>query len=953
MSVLERLASPLRSRDAAARLRAVKKHPAEDAGTLAELARSDPDARVRREAVRRLEAPRVLLELRETAGDEEARRLARGRSESLLVKIAADDRDLGESERALALLAPLRAIAEVACRARFVSVREQAALRLTGSDEGASEREAALAVVAGRAEDPSLRGRALAAIGSESGLCQVALSGGEREAALAAVRRLEDPELLLRVAGSGAPKSVRRLADRRARERLPPEHPFSLREREAALAERLDRLTEVGPASDDRGTLLAEAEAVAATGPVAAALRDRLEALRRGRERPLDRGRLLVPEPAEPEAPPKPAPVRLPEAAAVLLERLEDEDSILSLAEVEAAEREAERLLPDFRPGAPPRARFEAAVRAARERAFAQRRQRIHEFELAEIGDQAVSLADSLAGSPSGVQLAKGRRELARLNRRFEKLSAAAGAGAERFRAAAARADAALAAGEGAREERTKRSRERVLALERRLEALETAESLALEEVETALRDLGALRGDQDAWRSAGPARQARFQRLQAALLPRLREAREIREWRRWSNLEEQPVLIRRARALLEVEDLRQVDRELGEIERAWHEVRHADRDRGQELWEEWEQVRGQLLERVAPLREDAERTLDGKVNRLRELVARAEELAEAVDPRQAGAMRELMAEWRGPAKGVGKRSAPLWKRFRAANDRYFGEVKAARKAWITELSANIPVREALIARARDIPGSADPDAVRSAVRGLMDEWKAAPPVPRKRGDRLWKEFREVCDAARDRARGGGAPEQAAAAPPSEAETALSARVAEVAALPAGERAHAAEPVWQEYRKLPGPGTAVAAALTEALREAFRRSPESFSGTRFDQEALAERLAALLDRIEPLDQRRSRPGADGDPVGIAAQLQEALGGGRAADAGSELREAAAAARGLLERARAAGPALAEPAAGALRRIEETAKRVIARAPEIPEGRSRERRDRGDRRRGRG
>ncbi|MDE3263284.1 MAG: hypothetical protein OYL41_15035, partial [Acidobacteriota bacterium] len=232
MSVLERFASPIKSRDAAVRLKAVQKHPPDDTGTLADLARSDPDARVRKEAVRRLEAPRVLLELTDSAGDDAARRLARSRGEALLVKIAADDRDEGESRRALGLLIPLRAVAEVACRAHFETIRAEALARLTAVPAGEADRDAALATVAGKSAEPVLRSQALEAIASPDGLLQVAVSAEDRESAQAAVRRLEDPELLLTAATGSNSKSVRRLARRRAEERLPPDHPERVQLRE-------------------------------------------------------------------------------------------------------------------------------------------------------------------------------------------------------------------------------------------------------------------------------------------------------------------------------------------------------------------------------------------------------------------------------------------------------------------------------------------------------------------------------------------------------------------------------------------------------------------------------------------------------------------------------------------------------------------------------------------------
>ena len=433
--------------------------------------------------------------------------------------------------------------------------------------------------------------------------------------------------------------------------------------------------------------------------------------------------------------------------------------------------------------------------------------------------------------------------------------------------------------------------------------------------------------------------------------MPRLREARELREWRHWSNLEEQAELIRRARALTEVEDLERVDRELAALERAWHKARHTGRDRGQELWEEWGKAREAVLERIGPLREAAERELGEKLDGLRALVEKAEEIAESADGRRAAEIRALMPEWRQRAKGMGKRSERLWKRFRAANDRYFGELKALRKKRYEEFAANIPIREDLIARAKALFDQTDAETVRTAVRDLMREWKEAPPVPRKEGDRLWEDFRGACDAARDRLReaagdakpDAGAPETT---PRSEADAGLRARIAELAGQPTEERRDAALSLWEEYRRIRRSADRLAreteGAVFGCLREAFEDDPDSFAGTRLDQEQLESRLAELLAEMEALAAPRAPVSSEGGVVDFAEHLQRTLQAGRAADRGAALREDAQAATRILERARAAGPALSGRAIETLKRTDGLARKVIARAPSPEEGRDRPR-----------
>ena len=433
--------------------------------------------------------------------------------------------------------------------------------------------------------------------------------------------------------------------------------------------------------------------------------------------------------------------------------------------------------------------------------------------------------------------------------------------------------------------------------------------------------------------------------------MPRLREARELREWRHWSNLEEQAELIRRARALAEVEDLERADRELAALERAWHKARHTGRDRGQELWEEWGKAREAVLERIGPLREAAERELGEKLDGLRALVEKAEEIAESADGRRAAEIRALMPAWRERAKGMGKRSERLWKRFRAANDRYFTELKAVRKKRYEEFAANIPIREDLIARAKALFEQTDAETVRNAVRDLMREWKESPPVPRKEGDRLWEDFRTACDGARDRLRdaaGNAKPDTRApeTTPRSEADAGLRARIAELAAQPAEEQRDAVLSLWEEYRRVRRSADRLAreteGAVFGCLREAFEKDPGAFVGTRLDQEQLEARLTELLAEMEALAAPRAAVSSEGGVIDFAEHLQRTLLAGKAADRGAALREDAQAATRILERARAAGPALTAPATETLKRIDGLARKVIARAPSLDEVRDRPR-----------
>lgn len=131
-------------------------------------------------------------------------------------------------------------------------------------------------------------------------------------------------------------------------------------------------------------------------------------------------------------------------------------------------------------------------------------------------------------------------------------------------------------------------------------------------------------------------------------------------------------------------------------------------------------------------------------------LVAEAEALSSSTDwGPTAGAYRELMRRWKdaGPApKGVDDQ---LWKRFRAAQDVFFGARDAANEATDREFAENAVKKEALLAEAEALLPVTDLAAAKAAFRDIADRWDAAGKVPRERIKDLEGRMRKVEQAIR------------------------------------------------------------------------------------------------------------------------------------------------------------------------------------------------------------
>ncbi|MGZ4453653.1 MAG: DUF349 domain-containing protein [Nocardioides sp.] len=131
-------------------------------------------------------------------------------------------------------------------------------------------------------------------------------------------------------------------------------------------------------------------------------------------------------------------------------------------------------------------------------------------------------------------------------------------------------------------------------------------------------------------------------------------------------------------------------------------------------------------------------------------LVVEAEALADSTEwGPTAGRYRDLMRQWKaaGPApKGVDDQ---LWKRFRGAQDTFFGAREAANTALDQEFAANAQVKEGLLTEAEALLPVTDLAAAKTAFRDIAERWDAAGKVPRDRIKELEGRMRTVEQAIR------------------------------------------------------------------------------------------------------------------------------------------------------------------------------------------------------------
>lgn len=132
-------------------------------------------------------------------------------------------------------------------------------------------------------------------------------------------------------------------------------------------------------------------------------------------------------------------------------------------------------------------------------------------------------------------------------------------------------------------------------------------------------------------------------------------------------------------------------------------------------------------------------------------LVAEAERLASSRDwAATAGAFKRLMDDWRRAGRAGRSDDDALWARFKGAQDTFFAAKDEVVAAEEQVFSANLVVKQGLIAEAEALLPVQNLDAAKAALRVIQEKWDKAGKVPRADLERTEKALRRVEQAVRD-----------------------------------------------------------------------------------------------------------------------------------------------------------------------------------------------------------
>jgi hypothetical protein len=285
-----------------------------------------------------------------------------------------------------------------------------------------------------------------------------------------------------------------------------------------------------------------------------------------------------------------------------------------------------------------------------------------------------------------------------------------------------------------------------VVLLEQRLAATDLAPAQAAATVQRLIRTISEANalGDLDGLR-------ARLEALTENVGQRREEVKAAREQARTQARDiKERIVVEAEEIAAEATHWKSSGERMRELLDEWKAAPHAERAAEAALWKRLSAARNSFTKRRKAYFATLEAEREEVRIRKEKLVADAEAIAGSADwGPTTSAFRELMRQWKAAGRADRDAEAELWKRFRAAQDKFFtarADVFSAKDAALRE---HATAKQELLEQAQSLLPVSDIRAARSALRGIQERWEQIGAVPRDSREQLESGLRRIEDAVR------------------------------------------------------------------------------------------------------------------------------------------------------------------------------------------------------------
>ena len=192
------------------------------------------------------------------------------------------------------------------------------------------------------------------------------------------------------------------------------------------------------------------------------------------------------------------------------------------------------------------------------------------------------------------------------------------------------------------------------------------------------------------------------------------------------------------------------ITQKIKELQAEWKTIGFAPQKMNTAIFERFRQGCDAFFEKKNAFFKDLKEELNTNLAKKKELVEKAEALMESTDWRSTGdILINLQKQWKEIGTVPRKYSEDLWKRFTSACDHFFEARQAATADVRNEEKANKEEKLGIIDQLKQLAETEGENVIQQ-VKELQQKWSEVGHVPFRDKEKLYKEYRELCDKIYD-----------------------------------------------------------------------------------------------------------------------------------------------------------------------------------------------------------
>jgi hypothetical protein len=234
---------------------------------------------------------------------------------------------------------------------------------------------------------------------------------------------------------------------------------------------------------------------------------------------------------------------------------------------------------------------------------------------------------------------------------------------------------------------------------------------------------------------------------------------REFRDRNFKQNLEHKLRLIGRAEELTKEENNNKAFRELQMLHKMWkEEIGPVAKEFSDEIWDKFSAatkiIHDKRNQHLEELEAEAEKNVEFKIeiiNNINSLTDTAKNKGHQIWQNTIKKVQELRDQFFEAGNVPRSKNKEIWNTFKEATRNFNKEKNAFYKSQKKEQFDNLAKKKELIKVAQDNKDGDDFETLTPLMKKIQTDWKKIGHVPRKDSDKIWKEFKAVCNHYFDR----------------------------------------------------------------------------------------------------------------------------------------------------------------------------------------------------------